>query len=96
MLEAEEARAAFASCVRWLPATARAIREIEFNGRRFKARFGETGATGIKHVVFEGAEPGQALALILDRNTTLFLPLGSDGPQALPETLAEAVVACAT
>ncbi|MBB5221623.1 hypothetical protein HNP73_001559 [Amaricoccus macauensis] len=86
--EAEKAQAAFASCVRWLPVTARAVREIEFNGRRFQARFGETGATGIKHVVFEGAEPGQALALILDRNTTLFLPLGSDGPQALPETLA--------
>lgn len=86
--KAEEARAAFESSVRWLPATARAIREIEYNGHRIKARFGETGATGIKHVVFEGAEPGQALALILDSNTTLFLLLGSDGPQALPETLA--------
>lgn len=86
--KAEEARAAFESSVRWLPATARAIREIEFNGRRFKAHFGETGTTGIKHVVFEGAEPGQALALILDSNTRLFLLLGSDGPQALPETLA--------
>lgn len=86
--EAEEARAAFESCVQWLPATARAIREIEYNGRRFRARFSETGATGIKHVAFEGAEPGQALALILDSNTTLFLFLGSDGPRALPETLA--------
>lgn len=86
--KAEEARAAFESSVRWLPATARAIREIEFNGRRFKAHFSETGTTGIKHVVFEGAEPGQALALILDSNTRLFLLLGSDGPQALPETLA--------
>jgi hypothetical protein len=85
--EAEEARAAFASCVRWLPATARVIREIELNDHWFKARFAETGAAGIGHVVFEGAEPGRALALSLDGNTTLFLPLGPDGPQALPETL---------
>lgn len=84
--EAEDARAAFVSCLRWLPATARVIREIWLDGRRFAARFAETGAAGIGHVVFEGAEPGQALALSLDGQTKLFLPLGPDGPQALPET----------
>ncbi len=85
--KAEEAREAFASCLRWLPATARAIRTIELDGRQFAARFAETGAAEIGHVAFEGVEPGHALALSLNRDTTLFLPLDSDGPQALPKTL---------
>jgi hypothetical protein len=82
--EAKEVREAFARCVRWLPVTARAIREVHLDGQRHAARFEETGAQGIWHVAIEGVEPGQALALALDSDTTLYLLLGPDGPRPLP------------
>lgn len=82
--EAKEAREAFARCVRWLPVTARAIREVHLDGQRHAARFEETGAEGIRHVAIEGVEPGKALALALDSDTTLYLLLDPDGPRPLP------------
>ncbi|GGY37654.1 sacsin N-terminal ATP-binding-like domain-containing protein [Parvularcula lutaonensis] len=85
--EAQEAHGVFARCARWLPVTARAIREVHLGGHRYAARLKETGMQGIRHVVFEGVEPGQALALSLDDNTTLYLPLDTDGPRSLPEEM---------
>lgn len=83
--EARMAQEAFARSVRWLPAMARAIREIELDGRRHAARFAAAGVPGIWHVVLDGVEPGHALTFDLDRDTKLFVPLGPDGPQPLPD-----------
>ena len=85
--DAAQARGAFHRCARWLPATARAIRRIHIDGERFAVHFSETVATGVRIVDFEGVAPGQAIALTLDADTTLFLSLGPDGPIDLPTEL---------
>ncbi len=81
MLRALEA---FERCVRWLPAMARSVRHITIDGKLHSAHYEDLGTKGIRHVRFDGVEPGHALALSLDENTTLFLPLGPDGPQPAP------------
>lgn len=80
---AENAIAAFKVAARWLPAMSRAIRCVEIAGdapRRAERR--STSADGIEVVVLTGPEPGQAIALDLGDETTLFVPLHSERPVA--------------
>ena len=76
---------AFQRVARWLPAMTRAIRTIRLHGPTqlsWSAAFQPTRTNGIEVVFLIGTEPGRALALDLGEETTLFLPLGVDGPIA--------------
>ena len=73
---------AFRETARWLPAMARCIRSIELDGedsREWHA-VNRPLSEGIDVVELSGSEPGWSLALELGEDTTLFLPLSSDGP----------------
>lgn len=82
-----EANLEFKRAARWLPAMTRCIREINVDARRYVARYDDTGADGSQHLTFSGSEPGHALALKIDDQTTLIIPLDQDGPVAAPTGL---------
>ncbi|SDE48390.1 sacsin N-terminal ATP-binding-like domain-containing protein [Ruegeria marina] len=80
---------AFSERARWLPAMARCIRCIELEGevsREWHAEYHPL-SEGIDIVELSGSEPGRSLALALGEDTTLFLPLSSDGPMPAQEEL---------
>lgn len=85
----EQAWSSFRKSVRWLPAMGRGVRDIEvvrdLRRERFGADFANTAIDGIRLLSMTGSEPGKALALDLDEDTTLFLPLGPNGPTAPAE-----------
>lgn len=80
--QAKAALAEFRRVVRWLPVMSRAIRKIEINGDDggiWSADLPRTVAEGIAVVTLRGPQTGRALALDLGQETTLYLPLDSDG-----------------
>ena len=87
--QAQAAVRAFCESARWLPAMSRKVHRIEFLGLQPRAWQAEHSALdqGIGLVILSGAEPGRALTLKLDEETTLFLVLSSDGPVPAEEGL---------
>ncbi|TKD13451.1 hypothetical protein FBT96_19530 [Rhodobacter capsulatus] len=75
---------AFRRSARWLPAMARGIRQVDIRKEAlvetFGASFEDTGAENVRILTLTGTEAGKALVLDLDDDTTLFLPLGPNGP----------------
>lgn len=75
---------AFRRSARWLPAMARGIRQVDIRKEALVETFGasyeDTGAESVRLLTLTGTEPGKALVLDLDEDTTLFLHLGPTGP----------------
>ena len=80
---------AFRETARWLPAMARCIRSIELDGEVSCEWHAESHplSEGLDVVILSGSEPERSLALDLGEDTTLFLPLSSDGPLPAKEGL---------